>query len=112
MNTLTQEQAEKIQNFVYEEDVELRESYSGRGMYGKSCFGLVGRNVASIGMKLTAYLADSDELDLAVSLAKCANQDSMGMEGIIYFPGFEWPTSEESSDDSDEEIEEEDEEKG
>lgn len=79
---------------------EIRESYSGRGMYGGSCFGVVlpAQREFSILIFGLGYesrdLEDSDNSEhqqLAENLhrmARVAQTDSMGMDIIVYFPGF------------------------
>ena len=79
---------------------EIRESYSGRGMYGDSCFGVVlptqrdinififglgyeGRDLEDSENPVYAQLAD----DLH-RMARASKVDSMGSSVIVYFPGF------------------------
>jgi hypothetical protein len=73
-------------------DLEVRDNYSGRAMYGKTCIGVVGslRNA----FKLIAFLAIEDG-NLAVDLADAVCTDSMGRSEIIYFPGFTFDEDEE-----------------
>jgi len=69
------------------EDEQLRESYSGRGMYGKICFGIAG-DVGDLAKFLLA-LARNGQDELADSLAYSLNTDGMGLKSIFYFPGYQ-----------------------
>ena len=101
---LTTDQAELIQQFADSEDVQVYERYSGRGMYGKQCFGLVGRSLTSTAMKLACFLMEDGNDELALSLSNRIGEDSMGTDSIIYFPGHEWPVEEELEDDREDEL--------
>lgn len=79
---------------------EIRKSYSGRGMYGGSCFGVVVHSQRDVNILLFGLgyecrdLEESDSSEyeqLAESLhrmARVAQVDSMGTDIIVYFPGF------------------------
>jgi hypothetical protein len=78
-------------------DIEIYEDYSGRGMYGATCFGLTcsGDVIYPFFVELGAEVArvvESGDLDvyddLAGDLARAARTDSMGRDTIVYFPGF------------------------
>jgi len=64
-------------------------NYSGRGMYGKTCFGIICANPIKAAMVITRilmmdYIDDGEMiLDTMMNLA-CS--DSMGLDTIIYFP--------------------------
>lgn len=78
-------------------DENLREKYSGRGMYGKECFGII----HSYASQLIAFMIHLDRIvqedgpdlgvdfDLALSIADSACSDSMAFDKITYFPGFQ-----------------------
>ncbi len=90
-------------DFVYAaENVEgeFRDDYSGRGMYGASCPGLVVddyRQALQFAIQLvrqgTEFEEDEEKrdnyLDLVEELVAKLNTDSMGLGIIIYFPGVE-----------------------
>lgn len=62
-------------------------SYSGRGMYGKTCVGLE-VNTAGEAMEIAAWAvlnADGDSRDVARMLGR-AREDSMGRGVILYWP--------------------------
>lgn len=77
-------------------DYEIRDDYSGRGMYGDSCFGVVvepsdeGRVLYAIGYAAGYCDADYDSDDETDwdGLARSARTDSMGLSMILYFPGW------------------------
>lgn len=68
----------------------LYEGYSGRGMLGADCFGIVGY-VSDVTKFLIRLVAQDDEqgVDLAESLADSMRSDGMGTSTIFYFPGYE-----------------------
>lgn len=75
-----------------------RDDYSGRCMYGKTCFGIVG-NMSDIGgffigltENVLAYQEDNEDNQVineqCGDLLNCFNKvsiDSMGLDSIIYF---------------------------
>lgn len=83
-----------IESFLSEYE-EIRSDYSGRGMYGKTCFGIVTDNLPRTLMEIAAGIvdysdADSGEgVDLVLDLAGVVCVDSMGLSSIVYFPGFD-----------------------
>ena len=102
MNTL-----DAVKSACTDLDYEVR-SYSGRGMYGKSCLGIDvprGTSAAKVAFQLAVELARlGDEGEDAISdlsdLEWC--QDSMGMDSIVYLPGLAWEESEEEEGEDDE----------
>lgn len=62
-------------------------NYSGRGMYGSMCFGLVLGGPRDL-TRFFICLADLDQ-ELALTLADDQRSDSMGFSIIYYFPGWE-----------------------
>lgn len=74
----------------------LYDDYSGRGMYGKECFGIVVESTAEA-VKFLIALARNLEAELADELADNWTTDSMGYGTIVYFPRF--TVSEEDVDD-------------
>lgn len=78
-------------------------SYSGRGMYGRSCLGVVASNVLEMFADMLNEVdgsADEDEVLVVADLMRAAVTDSMGRDTIVYWPNIE-PPSENSSDDED-----------
>ena len=85
-------------------DLDLRDDYSGRGMYGATCFGIVTGSLATVAKEFDRALCDvisacasyepevnaiaeeAEELrDMDIFRGYC--QDSMGLDYIVYFPG-------------------------
>lgn len=90
------------------EDAEIDERaarwhYSGRGMYGRTCFGFTGgtrdlaRFFAQLGHQVgQAYERDAERTeeddrldDLLEELQRTLTTDSLGLDSIFYFPGVE-----------------------
>lgn len=74
----------------YPEDV-VRTNYSGRGMYGRECFGVVVSNsdLMLVGIAFERLFERHSSSVSAVKLLKRTSMDSMGYDTIVYFPGFE-----------------------
>lgn len=87
MQTTTIE-TKMIDDAIYETDdsISVHQSYSGRGMHGDTCFGLVGGQRAML--KFFVALAQEDP-ELANDLADSLCTDNMGRDYIYYFPGFQ-----------------------
>lgn len=81
------------------EDFLVKVNYSGRGMFGKECLGIVGSDTTTIIYKImdSIMVKYSDEKDtqlelfheLTEILSGGSKQDSMGLECIVYFPYVE-----------------------
>lgn len=78
----------------------IRDDYSGRGMYGTTCAGLVLDSSALIfmvqlGAVISRELTDDDEredmMNALINMTDKAQTDSMGRYSqIVYFPGWEF----------------------
>lgn len=88
---------DQLEDALYEvevEDATITTDYSGRFMFGETCFGVtVDDGGIAIGVALTlACRADSDDIQdaaqKAARIARTARTDSMGRSTIIYFPGW------------------------
>lgn len=81
--------AECIKEFVADnERYELFEGYSGRGMFGRTCLGVIvrkGDSYMEFLMKLTHYLCQQGVEDVDLSLDG-VSIDSLGLDMIVYFP--------------------------
>jgi hypothetical protein len=98
---VTREDVVKAINIVAQ-DLGSPQSYSGRGMYGKHCLGIVtndGELLLSINLALETvrYLLgvgdmDTPEIiDMVEDVLDCGiSYDSMGHNTIVYFPGIEY----------------------
>jgi len=78
--TITRSQIQELTDAIGDDDdLDVRENYSGRGMYGATCVGFVHDCSAfALGVALGAILGD-DALELR------AESDSMGRSEITYF---------------------------
>ena len=82
-----------------EEDFQVRVDYSGRGMFGEKCLGIVGSDTTTVIYKIMEAIMNEycDEKEtqlelfheLAEMLSDGSKQDSMGLQHIIYFPSVE-----------------------
>lgn len=82
-------------------EIELREDYSGRGMYGEEAWGVVGSVTAldEFEGNLAAYMLTEDPyfnpvsafdlLNIMVDIQDERQVDSMGLEAIYYYPRIE-----------------------
>jgi hypothetical protein len=69
------------------DEVDVRTDYSGRGMYGATCFGLVvDKTDLLVGLALGQVLEGLGED--AFEVLSNARTDNMGYDTIIYFPGY------------------------
>lgn len=80
---------------------DVRWDYSGRGMYGRTCFGFVGDNhllvafFAELGRHQGWFDESGDDdrypdLDVVLSsFQRALTTDNMGLNTIFYFPGVE-----------------------
>ena len=59
-------------------EANVREQYSGRGMYGKNCVGIVTSNPVEV-IELAAQVGITG-----------AKMDSMGMDTIVYWPKIQF----------------------
>ena len=82
--------SEKIKEFCEDTGNRFYENYSGRGMFGRTCVGVVTEdNVISLILDLFVYMVEN-EMDLYESkeLLQCAKTDNLGYDTIVYFPGI------------------------
>lgn len=94
-----------VDTAAYDADVELRDDYSGRGMYGEECWGVVGEldGLRKFEVELAKgmaaeELADKDWpvdvvldsfIDELEKLQGKRRTDNMGMSYIWYYPSLE-----------------------
>ena len=86
----------------------VQTDYSGRGMYGAKCFGIVTDDPFRVVGSMSMALGMEDHYDLAIDLYSNTCTDNMGLSKIVYFPDVEWNAD--APEDSDAFFEEEDEE--
>lgn len=78
-------------------DFDIREDYSGRGMNGATCFGVILDHDELNKVHFAfGYMAgyregseDDEGRDNWSALARCARTDSMGRQAIVYFRGWQ-----------------------
>lgn len=91
MQALAQLIKDAVEQYGDEDAVSFRNDYSGRGMYGRQCVGIVGDE--STCMKIVgqvikdAHAQGMDfEFDEAVDTLLDSCRDSMGRDIIVYWP--------------------------
>lgn len=98
---------------VSDQPLTFRRHYSGRGMYGAQCFGVVvprgaevalgmAIGVAAIEQEEIAVLGQGNAIEVAEHMAGHAQYDNMGHDTIVYWPDVSadsWPGYDISEDD-------------
>lgn len=90
---LSKDQCKMIELICEDKEIELKTDYSGRGMFGEECFGIVGdaKTLAMFFIELTSYLLeDGDDAQLAYELSTNLKTDNIGNDCIYYFPNRQW----------------------
>jgi hypothetical protein len=70
-----------------DENEHVTNTYSGRGMMGEQCFGIMCDEGVRQGFTFFAHLA-AEQPDVALQLANAVRTDSLGTGMIVYFPGY------------------------
>jgi len=88
MPIITQDQIESLE-YLFE---EVRPTYSGRGMYGKTCVGVVVDSTTEVAPILFEEYKEAEGDDeyralLDALLSTAPHTDSMGLSMIVYWPG-------------------------
>lgn len=89
MITLQQQLRDAVENMGWpDDDVSFRNSYSGRGMYGRECVGIVGSFESCMAVIGEVIKENKEEpgFDEMVDQLLDFSQDSMGMDVILYWP--------------------------
>lgn len=82
---------EMIEEFCEENDLQFYDDYSGRGILGKTCVGIVCNDIVGTLYDLTEYIIDNYNMtlkDIKKILSKYCF-DNMGLQYIIYFPNIQ-----------------------
>lgn len=83
--------ADGIRSFVESnENYTIYEGYSGRGMFGKTCLGVIisrGSSFMDFLIKLTRYLDEQGVDDVDYEL-EGASYDELGLDTVVYFPNI------------------------
>ena len=83
--TITPTQIDTLKDVAWQTSVEIDSTYSGRYMYGATCFGIVG-NINSYTEFL--FRLTNEDSDLASILAgSTVSMDDMGRDTIFYWAG-------------------------
>lgn len=86
------------------------QSYSGRGMYGRSCLAITGDDInpVMIGFAIGCWCADNDTMLDGGDMYKFSNmkQDNMGLGSVYYWPQIDFEASENDGYDEDDEDDE------
>jgi len=80
-----------LQELLENGNFECR-SYSGRGMYGKECLGVVCKNERQVISKIIEALANesiNDHFDVSDAFSEFY-KDNLGSNTIVYFPGIKF----------------------
>lgn len=88
-----------IYELLQSEDLDVRDDYSGRFMYGARCFGITVSNFATAVYQIMEALRritdnygnESDTVEEAEKLLDCEEwlhpkTDNLGLDYIVYFP--------------------------
>ena len=76
-----------IRNYCEDNDLEFRDDYSGRGMYGKRCIGFVAFDTLDDLIEICDRIRD-EGIESASEVLGRPCIDSMGLQTIIYFPSL------------------------
>lgn len=87
---------ELVKSFCSEIGYDFYPAYSGRGMFGATCPGIVhGESLFALGVQLTGYiletLSDHESGEVVQEMLRVAGQaqeDGMGLRHILYFPSM------------------------
>lgn len=88
-------------------EVDFRNSYSGRGMYGKQCVGITGSETACMSLISAVIVAlvdevEADEFPAAVDTLMSFSRDNMGLDIIVYWPQIAPLDNEDDKEDNEE----------
>ena len=87
---LSRELEDVIREAACNSGFSIRSDYSGRGMFGRECFGVVAdASVGKFVATILRYIDDSDILEELSRLLEDMRTDSMGLSTIFYFPNWE-----------------------
>lgn len=76
----------------------IRSDYSGRGMFGQECFGIVANSVGKVVASILRNIDDPDVIEEFSDVLENLHTDSMGKSSIFYFPNFRFGEEEEDDD--------------
>lgn len=111
MSTLTNLDIEMIENLLEGYDVKIHRQYSGRGMMGKSCFGIStseSNGLWHIATVLNQSVVLPSGNGLSDFFYNPPNSDSLGLDKIFYWPSIKVKEVEEEEEEEEDEEEDED----
>lgn len=82
---MSQELAQIIEDECDQAGLEFRSGYSGHGMCGRKCVGMVG-DMGELALALMSIGSRIEES--SAGWPSSAAWDSMGLDSIVYFPGI------------------------
>lgn len=87
---------EQVKQFIEAlEDANFEvKSYSGRGMFGKSCVSVSQRDGEGVSAWEIARELFHENHDGAFENVPEPRQDSLGLGIVLYWPSYEWPQEE------------------
>ena len=86
-HTLTNEDIDVIEEILEDLDVKIHRNYSGRGMYGASCFGIsTSSKLWDIAIVLNQDMGLPSGHGLRELFHSPPNSDSLGHDSIFYWP--------------------------
>ena len=82
---------EIVKDFCDDSDYTIHDSYTGRGMYNKTCVGISGdARTGQILLELVKYsmgcLEDLDQIEDFITFLENYAEDNLGLGSIVYFP--------------------------
>jgi hypothetical protein len=86
---------ELLEEIAQEVEGSVRADYSGRGMFGDSCVGIVAHNLLELGVAISRLVEDEELRDELISNS---STDSMGYDTIVYWGRVTCPDAEEEEE--------------
>lgn len=86
---------EELDEIAQEVQGSFRVNYSGRGMYGDNCVGIVTNSLLELGAVITRTIKDEE---LREELISNSRTDSMGYDTIVYWTRVTCPDAEEDDE--------------
>lgn len=99
--TLTAKQSQAIRLACENLEFKLDTEYSGRGMFGRICFGF-STNAPGAELKFAVEMLQNikdieekdDVMDILERMSECACSDSLGLDTIYYYTRLQWSDNE------------------
>lgn len=87
---LQSKHVDALRIFCEDNEINFRDNYSGRGMYGRSCIGIVGSAKDLMILCVALFQREGDVSDAVAEVGLDPwldiHWDSMGMDMIYYWP--------------------------